>query len=127
MGEKSIERLGALQKAVIGIVWSLGECTVHQVIEQMPRRKKPAYTTILTVMQKLEKSGWLTHRQDGRSYIYKPTRSREELGSRSIRQTIRQLFQGDVRTFMQHLIEGEHLTDKELLEMREMIDRHRKK
>ena len=127
MSEKSIHQLGELQKTVMEIVWNLGECTVHQVIEHLPRNKKPAYTTILTVMQKLEKAGWLKHRREGRSYIYNPSWSREQLGSHNIQHTIKKLFKGDVRAFMQHLIQNEHLSDQDLMEMRQMIDHHRKK
>jgi BlaI family transcriptional regulator, penicillinase repressor len=127
MSQRSVDRLGNLQRAVMEVVWSQGECSVHRVIEHLARSKKPAYTTVLTVMQKLEKGGWLVHRREGRTYVYKPTSSREQLGWRSVRQTIKQLFQGDIRAFMQHLVEGEHLTDRDLLELRQLIDRHRKK
>lgn len=127
MLEKSVDQLGELQRAVMEIVWGLNECSVHQVIEHLSRDRKPAYTTILAVMQKLEKSGWLKHRQDGRTYIYSATYSREQLGSRSVSQTLRQMFKGDLRSFMQHLIAEERLSDEDLLEMRRMIDKHRRK
>lgn len=127
MSDKTIEQLGELQKAVMEVVWSQGECSVHQVIEHLSRNRQPAYTTILTVMQKLEKSGWLTHRQEGRTYIYLPTRSREELGSRSIRQTLQHLFQGDIRVFMQQLLEDEVLSDQDLTDLKQIIDNHRKR
>lgn len=126
MGRESVEKLGELQRAVMEVVWDRGECSVHDVIERL-RGREPAYTTILSVMQKLEKGGWLAHRQEGRTYIYRATSSREELGSRSIRQTIRQLFKGDIRSFMQQLIEDEQLSDEELLDLRRMIDKQRKK
>lgn len=126
MNRKSVDRLGKLQREVMEIVWKAGEASVHSVIERMPRRKKPAYTTILTVMQNLESAGWLTHRQEGRSYVYQPTVSREDLAWGSIRQSVRNLFKGDVRAFVQHLIQEETLSDDDLTELRKLIDRRRK-
>src|SRR5262245_29017937 len=71
MARKSLDDLGVLQKAVMETVWELGEATVQQVLDRLgrDRDKSPAYTTILTVLQKLEKGGWVTHRAEGRSYV----------------------------------------------------------
>lgn len=126
MKRKSVDRLGSLQREVMETVWDAGEASVHSVIERLSRDKKPAYTTILTVMQNLENAGWLTHRQDGRSYIYRPAVSRQELEWSSIRRSVRSLFKGDVRAFMQHLIQQEALSDDDLAALRRMIDRRRK-
>lgn len=123
---KSVEKLGSLQRQVMEIVWEMGEASVHQVIERMPRTKKPAYTTVLTVMQNLEKSNWLKHRQDGRSYVYQPVVTRDQLEWRSIRQSVKSLFKGNVGAFMQHLIQEESLSDEDLAELRQMIDKRRK-
>jgi len=126
MNKKSIDQLGPLQRAAMEIVWDLGEATVHQVVGQFRRRKKPAYTTILTVLRKLEKGGWLRHRAEGRVYVYEPTCSREELGARSIRRTVQELFRGDLRACMQHLIDGRDLSQDDLRELRRMLDRRKR-
>lgn len=123
MKKRSIDQLGTLQRAVMEIVWDLGEATVHQVLAKFRRQKKPAYTTILTVLRKLEKNDWLQHRAQGRVYVYEPTCSREQLGTRSIQRTIKQLFKGDLRACMQHLIDGYDLGEADIGALRRMIDR----
>ena len=80
MSGKLLDDLGQLQRAVIEVVWELGEASVHQVRKRLSSKKKLAYTTVLTAMQKLEKAGWLRHRTQGKSYIYLPTWTREEAG-----------------------------------------------
>ena len=86
MERKSWDDLGELQRAVLETVWELGEAGVHQVRERLNRRKKKlAYTTVLSAMQKLEKAGWLEHRAEGRSYVYAATQTREEAGAGSVR------------------------------------------
>jgi BlaI family transcriptional regulator, penicillinase repressor len=80
----------------------------------------------LSVMQKLEKAGWLTHRAEGRSYVYLPSRSRQEAGVSSLRSLIDGVFRGDRLLLFQHLLADENLSDDELKALRTMIDRKRK-
>jgi len=126
MSKKSLETLGELQRAVLEIIWHLGQASVHQVREHLNLQKKLAYTTVLTALQKLEKAGWLKHRAEGKSYIYYPTRTREEAGARSVRRFMKQVFDGDAVSLFQHLIQETDLTDKELNQLREMIEHKRK-
>ncbi|MFI5461526.1 MAG: BlaI/MecI/CopY family transcriptional regulator [Isosphaerales bacterium] len=126
MARASIDKLGALQKAVMEVVWGLGEATVQQVRDGLEREPLPVYTTILSVMQKLEKAGWLTHRAVGRSYVYLPSRSRQEAGATSLRTFIDRVFSGDRLLMFQHLLEDEGLSDDDLKSLMTMIDRRRK-
>jgi BlaI family penicillinase repressor len=126
MGNVSVENLGELQRKVLEIVWERGEASVHDVLRVLGRRRKLAYTTVLTVMQKLEKAGWLEHRSEGKSYIYTPTRSREEAGAGSVRQFLKRVFEGDAVAMFQHLIRESDLSDEELGELRKMIEEKRK-
>ena len=126
MAKKSIDDLGELQKAVMETVWEGGEVTVQQVRDRLGRELTPAYTTILSVMQKLEKAGWLTHRPEGRSYLYRATRSREEEGSSSLRTFTRRVFGGDPLLLFQHLIDDKELSDSDLTALKKMIDQRRK-
>src|SRR5262245_35677511 len=127
MARRSIDELGALQKAVMEILWELGEATVGQVRDRLQREPQPAYTTILSVMQKLEKAGWLSHRAEGRSYVYLPTRSRDEAGTSTLRTFIDRVFRGDPLLLFQHLLEDEELSDRDLASLRKMIDQKRRK
>jgi predicted transcriptional regulator len=126
MPRQSLDDMGALQKAVMEIVWELGEATVNQVRAKLGRRKRLAYTTVLSVMQKLDKSGWLTHREEGRAYVYVPTRSRDEAGRSSLRQFIDRVCGGDPIAMFQHLLDDRELSTDDLAALRKMIDKRRK-
>ncbi len=126
MKKKSLDDLGELQRAVIEIVWERGRANVHQVRESLAGKKQLAYTTVLTALQKLEKAGWLTHKAEGKSYVYLPTGTREQAGARSLRRFIKHVFDGDAMLMFQHLIRQTNLTNDELREIREMIDSKRK-
>jgi predicted transcriptional regulator len=126
MSGKLLDDLGELQRAVIEVVWNLGEASVHQVRKELNRKKKPAYTTVLTAMQKLEKAGWLRHRTEGKVYIYAPTRTREQAGAKSVRKFLERIFDGDALLMFQQLMHQSKLSDNELGELRKMIDEKRK-
>ena len=126
MSGKLLDDLGELQRAVIEVVWELGEASVHQVRKQLALKKKLAYTTVLTALQKLEKAGWLRHRNEGKTYIYLPTRTREEAGAKSVRKFMERMFDGDALLMFQHLMQQSKLSDEELGELRKMIDEKRR-
>ena len=91
MTRKSLDELGHLQTAIIEALWEMGEATVQQVLDQLSRKKKLAYTTVLSALQKLEKAGWVKHDKEGRTYVYRPKHSRGEEGQRSVRKLLKQV------------------------------------
>lgn len=126
MAKRSLDDLGELQSAVMNAVWDLGEATVVQVRDRLAADKELAYTTVLSVLQKLEKAGWLMHRTDGRSYVYLPKRSRDDAGKSALRQFTERLFGGDPLVVFEHLLDDDRLTAAELAELRKMLERRRK-
>ena len=126
MNKGSLDNLGELQRKVLEVVWERGEASVHDVRNRLGRRKKLAYTTVLTVMQKLERAGWLAHRSEGKSYIYRPAVSREQAGAGSVRRFLAHVFEGDAVAMFQHLIRESDLSDEDLGELRRMIEEKRK-
>jgi predicted transcriptional regulator len=123
-----LDDLGELQRTVLETVWELGEASVHQVRDRLNerRKKKLAYTTVLSAMQKLEKAGWLEHRAEGRTYFYAATTSREEAGAGAAQRFIKRVFEGDAVAMFQHLIRESHLTADELRELRRLIEQKEK-
>ncbi len=121
MHSRSLDSLGPLQRTVMETVWKLEEATVNQVRDHINRDKPLAYTTVLSVMQKLEKGGWLHHRKEGRTYVYSPVSSRSETGTSALRNLIQRVFSGDPLTMFQHLLNDPKLTEKELAELQKMI------
>jgi BlaI family penicillinase repressor len=126
MSRQPMDRLGKLQRAVVEAVWEMGEATVRQVWDRLCPEKEVSYTTILAAMQRLEKSGWLRHRAEGTTNIYRPTRTREQAGASSIRTFVQGMFGGSALLMFRHLVEEGELSDKELQELQRLIDKKRK-
>lgn len=126
MSKKSLDHFGQLQRAVIEVVWELGEASVRQVWERMRLRKELAYTTVLTAMQRLERAGWLKHRVEGKKNIYLPTRSRAQAGAKSVRRFVHRMFNGNALMMFQQLVEQGELSDDELGKLQKLINKKRK-
>lgn len=126
MSRQPMDRLGKLQRAVVEAVWEMGEATVRQVWERLCPEKEVSYTTILAAMQRLEKSGWLRHRAEGKTNVYRPTRTREQAGLSSVRAFVQGMFGGSALLMFRHLVEEGELSDKELQELQRLIEEKRK-
>jgi BlaI family penicillinase repressor len=126
MSKKSLDHFGQLQRAVIEVVWELGEASVRQVWKRLCVKKEMAYTTVLTSMQRLERAGWLKHRVEGKKNVYLPTRSRAQAGVKSVRKFVHRMFNGNALVMFQQLVEQGELSDDELGELQKLINKKRK-
>ena len=72
--------LGELERAVMDHLWSAQEPqTVRQVHADLAQRRELAYTTVMTVLQRLAKKNLVTQQRDDRAHRYAPVHGREEL------------------------------------------------
>ena len=81
---------------------------------------------MLSVLQKLEKAGWVKHRAEGRVYVYAAARSRPQASSSALWKFVDGVFRGDPMLLFEHLIGGDRLGDEDLARLRRMIDQKRK-
>ena len=92
MGKKrkrDSQDLSRRERQIIEIIFQLGEATVGEVLEQLP--DPPSYSSIRTIIRKIESQGLLTHRQDGKRYVYRTTQSRKK-ASRTAVQRLMDVF-----------------------------------
>lgn len=125
MTPRRLDELGSLQQAVMEVLWAAGEATVEQVRASLAGTKRPAYTTVLSVLQKLEKAAWVRHRAEGRTYVYAAARTREQAGVNALWKFVDGVFRGDPLLLFEHLIDGDRLDDGDLTALRRMIDEKR--
>jgi predicted transcriptional regulator len=72
--------LGDLEREVMTQLWDAGEpLTVRQVHEAINRTRDLAYTTVMTVLDRLAKKGVVSQEKADRAYRYRPAQTREEL------------------------------------------------
>ena len=85
---KELDFRGDLQAEVMATVWKLGEAKVEDVRQQQPARKRSAYTTIQTVMQRLYERGLLTRDRRRNAWMYRPAFGEGEYLARAIEERL---------------------------------------
>jgi predicted transcriptional regulator len=72
--------LGDLEREVMTQLWdAAGPLTVRQVHERLQRDRDLAYTTVMTVLDRLAKKDVVTRQKEDRAYLYAPAQTREEM------------------------------------------------
>src|SRR5580693_8873276 len=102
-------------------VWRLESATVRQVYEALLERRHIAYTTVMTMLNILEHKGFLKKRQEERAYIYSPAQPQKQVVGSMVREFVNRVFNGSAEPLLLHLVEDQHLTEKDLEEIRKAI------
>lgn len=128
MSEQPASRLGDLERALMDHLWAAdqqgeGALTVRQVHDQVGIDRGLAYTTVMTVLDRLAKKGLLLQQRDGRAYRYRPVATREELTASALRSAFGGLDRDDRQAAIMHFI-GDATPD-ELDDLRAALDRVR--
>jgi BlaI family penicillinase repressor len=83
-----------LELACLKALWTLEEGNVRAVQEALAHTRPLAYTTVMTVLDRLVRKGRLTRRKVGRSFVYSPTASRDVLRKAAVRELLEGFFDG---------------------------------
>jgi BlaI family transcriptional regulator, penicillinase repressor len=114
--------LGPQELQIMKIVWDRGRVTVRDVYEALRKRRQVAYTTVMTMMTILDQKGFLKRIPgENRAFVYEPARSQQKVMRAMVNEFLDRVFGGSANPLMLHLIEGKHLTTKDLDELRRAI------
>jgi BlaI family penicillinase repressor len=108
---------------IMKIVWQLEKATVRDVYEELLKRRKIAYTTVMTMMKILETKKHLKKTQEDRAYVYRPSKPKQQVLGGMVREFVNRVFNGSAEPLLMHLIEDRSLTEKDLDEITRMIRR----
>jgi len=108
------------------VIWQRGEASVEEVRGSLDRDKKPAYTTVMTVMSRLAEKGVLERRKQGRAFLYRAAAEQSEVAGSMLTNLVDRLYAGSPGRAIAHLIETEEdVGDDELARLEELIRERR--
>ena len=110
-----------LEMQVLSVLWERGPSTAREVLEAMPDGKKRAYTSILSVMQVMEKKGLVTHTNKGVAHVYQPAASKHHILQPFMHRVLNEVFGGRPAAMMQALLTETSVSDADLAEMRKLL------
>ena len=89
-GQKVGKVLGELESDIMEIIWQSKEpISVRTVTQSLQKKRQIAYTTVMTIMNRLVEKGLLSRKQEGRAYLYKGAVSKDKFLTRISRQIIK--------------------------------------
>ncbi len=91
---RSPDELAPLELDCMNTLWPMGEGTVREIRERLAPRRARAYTTIMTIMDRLARKGVVERRKDGRKYVYRPRLSAQEARRNAIARVVNDFFEG---------------------------------
>jgi predicted transcriptional regulator len=105
---------------VMNVLWERGSATVSEVLDEL--HDDLAYTTVLTILRRLEEKGHVQHNPDGKAHRYLPLVRQEEAQDSAIQRLTGKLFRDSPGLLMSRLVRKGTLTDKQLRELRALVD-----
>jgi len=125
MGTES--KLSQREREIMDAIYRLGRATAKEVQEKLT--DDLANATIRTMLRILEEKGHLKHVEDGRKFVYSPTRPRSREAKNAMQRLVGVFYEGSVASAMAGLLrmKDTQLSDKELDELSAMIETAREK
>lgn len=115
-GETKQKTLTKAELRAMNILWDMGQATVNEIMERIPK-PKPAYTTILTVMQVLTSKKIVGAQRRGKANVFRPLISREQYVDGFMEETRNTLFKGSLKNLLLYFARKEKISKEELIEI----------
>jgi predicted transcriptional regulator len=102
------------QFGVLRVLWEHGPLTVRGLMEHLPRGDRQPYTTVLGLMQTMEKAGLLEHEKEGLTHRYRPLVTRKEATGNLLSDFLGRFFHGSAEQLILGLVDAQHLAPDDL-------------
>ncbi len=126
MTRKPTHRLGDLQLQIMRALWTDGPATVAEVQERLEKQSL-AYTTVATMLRKMEDRGLVRHREEQRRFIYEAAVRAEDVTRSAADDLIDRLFEGSLTDAVSHLLQTRDISPQELARLEQMIQQRKRR
>ena len=117
-------KLSRRERQIMDIVYQRGSVSVADVHKDLP--DPPSYSAVRALLRILEEKGYLTHKKDGKRYIYRPTQPRHLAGRSALKQIFQTFFDKSIEKTVMTLISEADLSDEELDRLTQRIEQAKK-
>ena len=126
MKQATTHRLGDLQLKILQSLWERRQATVADVHDALGGSDKYAYTTVATMLRKMEARRLVKHHTEGRSFIYKPAVAEEDVSTGMMDHVIDSIFEGSLAEAVNHLLNNRDVSREELRQLEQLIAERKK-
>jgi predicted transcriptional regulator len=123
MNEKRRElpELTPAQGEIMDIVWDRGEVSASEVRRVLSQTREVARNTVRTLLERMEEKGWISHREEGRTFLYSATQPRHATIGRKVQEVIETICGGSAEALVTALLDYRGLSSGELERIRRML------
>lgn len=119
--------LTPMELEIMVIIWRIEEGSVHDILDELPKERDLAYTTVSSVVRTLEKKDFVQARKRGRTHLYSPIVSRTRYAAGKLRSLVAGVFQGRPEELVRALVDESEMSAQELQEIAEIIHQEKSK
>ncbi len=120
--KKSGRDIPAAELEVMGILWRRGRGTVRDVLEDLRKQgRRLAYTTVLTLLGRLEKRGYVQKKSDRQAHLWRPRISKERVTADRVGSLVENLGGGQALPLILRLVESQKLSGDDIRQLRELL------
>src|SRR5262249_56514942 len=127
MSQSRTYRLGDLQLRIMKALWERTEASVADVLEALGPGADLAYTTVATMLRKMEARGLVTHRSEGRRFLYRAAVTPDAVTRSMADDILERLFEGRLSDLLSHLLSTREVSREDLADLERLIAQKRKK
>jgi predicted transcriptional regulator len=109
--------LSALELQLMEILWKRGSGTAEQIREALPPQQELKDSTVRTILRRLEEKGYVTHRLEGKAYVYSEVDKPHNVAVRAVRQILDRFCNGSLEQLLVGMVENETVDPAELREL----------
>src|SRR5580700_872013 len=116
-----------LEQFIMDWVWAHPDCTAESCREGVANQRALKDSTVRTILRKLEEKGYVTHRVDGRTFVYRAADTRRSGAAQAVQQLIDRFCGGSVEELLVGLVDHQVLAPKQLQRLAEKIAARKEK
>ena len=117
----SAERISEGEQVVMEVLWAEAPLTAAEVTERIGPARGWSDRTVKTMLGRLLAKGVLTHEEDGRRYLYRPTVGRKDYATGETRRFVGRLFGGRAAPLVAHMAETDGLSAEDIAELEALL------
>ena len=127
MSKHKIIRLGDSQLKIMKVLWERGHANVNDVLDALGPEADLAYTTVATMLRRMEARGLVTHTTEGRTFIYRPAVAADEVSRSHTDHLVDRLFEGSLADMVSHLLSTRDVSEAEYRQLEKLLAERKRK
>lgn len=113
--------LTEVELELMSILWRMGEGSVADVIEHLPKNRELAYTSVSTILRILEQKEVLMTRKEGRGHVYIPVLEKSDYETKTVKHVVDRVFDGAPVALVRQLLDSVEIGEAEIAELKRLL------